>query len=51
VATSYTLLTHVSSRINHSIDESVSLDSVKEVMKTLAVFMADWCGLEPVADN
>jgi acetylornithine deacetylase len=35
----------------HGIDESVSLDSVKEVMKTLAVFMADWCGLEPIADN
>jgi acetylornithine deacetylase len=35
----------------HGIDESVSLESVKEVMKTLAVFMADWCGLEPVADN
>jgi hypothetical protein len=31
------------------IDESVSLGSMKEVMKTIAVFIAEWCGLEPVA--
>jgi len=33
----------------HGIDESVSLGSMKEVMKTIAVFIAEWCGLEPVA--
>ncbi len=30
-----------------SIDESVSLQSVKEVTQTLAIFLAEWCGLEP----
>ena len=29
-----------------SIDESVSLESMKQVTKTLAVFIAEWCGLE-----
>jgi len=32
----------------HGVDESVSLESTKEVTKTLAVFIADWCGLEPL---
>ena len=31
----------------HSFDERVHLESLKEVTKTVALFMADWCGLEP----
>ncbi|MFO1319565.1 MAG: ArgE/DapE family deacylase [Burkholderiales bacterium] len=30
----------------HGIDESVSLESVRQVTRVLAVFMARWCGLE-----
>jgi len=30
----------------HAIDESVSLESMKQVTKTLALFIASWCGLE-----
>eukprot|EP01120_Amphizonella_sp_Union-15-10_P017302 TRINITY_DN9579_c0_g1_i1.p1 TRINITY_DN9579_c0_g1~~TRINITY_DN9579_c0_g1_i1.p1 ORF type:complete len:432 (+),score=68.91 TRINITY_DN9579_c0_g1_i1:86-1381(+) len=30
----------------HGIDESVSLDSMKQVAKVLAVFISKWCGLE-----
>jgi len=33
---------------NCSIDESVSLDSMKSVARVLAVFIADWCGLEKI---
>ncbi|WP_431855960.1 M20 family metallopeptidase [Azospirillum sp.] len=32
----------------HGIDESVSLDSVARVTAVLALFMADWCGLESI---
>ena len=32
----------------HGFDERVSLDSVRQVTKTIALFIADWCGLEPV---
>ncbi|CAO3380921.1 Uncharacterized deacetylase [Azospirillum argentinense] len=32
----------------HGIDESVSLDSVAKVTAVLALFMADWCGLESI---
>ncbi len=32
----------------HGIDESVSLDSVRDVTRVLALFIAGWCGLEPV---
>lgn len=32
----------------HGIDESVSLDSLAKVTAVLALFIADWCGLEPV---
>jgi acetylornithine deacetylase len=35
----------VSERI-HSFDERVNLESLKEVTKTVALFMADWCGVE-----
>ncbi|MGQ9368025.1 M20 family metallopeptidase [Azospirillum sp. ST 5-10] len=30
----------------HGIDESVSLDSVRDVTRVLALFVAGWCGLE-----
>ena len=33
----------------HGIDESVSLQSVKEVTRVLALFLAEWCGTEPLA--
>eukprot|EP01101_Sappina_pedata_P000179 TRINITY_DN10184_c0_g1_i1.p1 TRINITY_DN10184_c0_g1~~TRINITY_DN10184_c0_g1_i1.p1 ORF type:complete len:457 (+),score=155.27 TRINITY_DN10184_c0_g1_i1:37-1371(+) len=32
----------------HGIDESVGLESLFRVCKVIALFMADWCGLEPV---
>lgn len=32
----------------HGFDERVSLESLKQVTKTIALFIADWCGLEPV---
>lgn len=32
----------------HGIDESVSLDSVRDVTRVLALFIAGWCGLEPI---
>ena len=32
----------------HAFDERVSLSSIKRVTGTLALFIADWCGLEPV---
>eukprot|EP01103_Thecamoeba_quadrilineata_P009207 TRINITY_DN1892_c0_g1_i1.p1 TRINITY_DN1892_c0_g1~~TRINITY_DN1892_c0_g1_i1.p1 ORF type:complete len:403 (+),score=86.99 TRINITY_DN1892_c0_g1_i1:227-1435(+) len=32
----------------HGIDESVCLKSLSDVTKVLAVFIADWCGLEPI---
>jgi acetylornithine deacetylase len=31
----------------HSIDEAVDLESVRRVTKTIALFMARWCGLRP----
>jgi acetylornithine deacetylase len=30
----------------HGFDERVDLDSVKAVTKTIALFIADWCGIE-----
>jgi acetylornithine deacetylase len=33
----------------HGIDERVNLDSILEVTKTQALFIAEWCGLEKVA--
>ena len=33
----------------HGFDERVSLTSVKQVTGTIALFIADWCGLEPVS--
>ena len=32
----------------HGFDERASLDSIKRVTKTIALFIADWCGVEPV---
>jgi len=33
----------------HAFDERVSLSSVKRVTGSIALFMADWCGLETIA--
>jgi acetylornithine deacetylase len=33
----------------HGVDEAVSLDSMKRVAATMAQFMVDWCGVEPLA--
>ena len=32
----------------HGFDERASLDSIRKVTKTIALFVADWCGVEPV---
>lgn len=32
----------------HGIDERVDLDSVRAVTKTMALFMAEWCGIERI---
>ncbi|MBV8839252.1 MAG: ArgE/DapE family deacylase [Alphaproteobacteria bacterium] len=32
----------------HGFDERVSLASVKRITSTIALFVADWCGLEPI---
>ncbi|SIT05525.1 M20 family metallopeptidase [Insolitispirillum peregrinum] len=32
----------------HGIDESVSLDSLRDVTRVLALFIAGWCGVEPI---
>eukprot|EP00697_Spironema_sp_BW2_P006028 gnl/Spiro4/18395_TR9847_c0_g1_i1.p1 gnl/Spiro4/18395_TR9847_c0_g1~~gnl/Spiro4/18395_TR9847_c0_g1_i1.p1 ORF type:complete len:446 (+),score=115.44 gnl/Spiro4/18395_TR9847_c0_g1_i1:29-1339(+) len=34
----------------HGIDESVSLDSMRNVTRTLALFVAQWCGLERISE-
>ncbi|MFU8881155.1 MAG: ArgE/DapE family deacylase [Rhodobacterales bacterium] len=34
----------------HGFDECVSLPSVRNVTKAMALFIADWCGTEPIAD-
>ena len=36
------------SRDIHGYDERVSLDSVRRVTKTIALFIADWCQLTPI---
>ncbi|WP_324752813.1 ArgE/DapE family deacylase [Roseovarius sp. Pro17] len=38
------------SRNIHGIDESVSLSSVQKITQTMALFIAEWCGTEPVDD-
>jgi acetylornithine deacetylase len=32
----------------HGFDERVSLESTRRVTKTIAAFIADWCGVEPI---
>lgn len=34
----------------HGFDEKVSISSIENVTRTIAYFMAMWCGLEPVSD-
>jgi acetylornithine deacetylase len=34
----------------HGLDERVDLDSVRRVTGAIALFIADWCGLEPLSD-
>lgn len=34
----------------HGFDERVSLASVKRITTAMALFVAEWCGLEPIAD-
>jgi len=33
----------------HGFDERVSLASVKRITGTIALFIAEWCGTEPIA--
>ena len=33
----------------HGFDERVSLSSLRRITKTMALFIADWCGVEPIA--
>ena len=33
----------------HGYDERVSLESVEKVTQAIALFIADWCGVEPIA--
>jgi acetylornithine deacetylase len=33
----------------HGFDERVSLSSLRRITSTMALFIADWCGLEPIA--
>ena len=37
------------SRNIHGFDEAVSLSSLKRITTTMALFVAEWCGVEPVA--
>jgi acetylornithine deacetylase len=37
------------SRNIHGVDECVSLASVERITTTMALFIADWCGVESVA--
>jgi acetylornithine deacetylase len=32
----------------HSFNERVDLESLRKITKTVAVFIAEWCGLEPI---
>jgi acetylornithine deacetylase len=41
-----TLVYGPTSRNIHGIDEAVELASVKRITKTIALFIADWCGVE-----
>ena len=35
----------------HGFDERVNLDSLCRVTQTIALFVAEWCGLEAIEDN
>ena len=35
----------------HGIDERVDLESVRNVTKVMALFIADWCGVVPLAGS
>ena len=37
------------SRAIHGFDEAVELDSIRRATKAIALFVADWCGVEPAA--
>ena len=39
------------SRNIHGFDECVSLSSVKRITGTIALFIAEWCGTEPIAER
>ena len=32
----------------HGFDERLSLESLRRVTKAIALFVAEWCGLEPI---
>lgn len=32
----------------HAFDERVHIESVRNITKTIALFIAEWCGLEPL---
>ncbi|WP_228281577.1 hypothetical protein [Brevibacterium pigmentatum] len=32
----------------HAFDERVHIESVRNITKTIALFTAEWCGLEPL---
>ena len=32
----------------HAFDERVNLESVQQITGTIALFVAEWCGLEPI---
>jgi acetylornithine deacetylase len=44
-----TLVYGPTSRNVHGSDEAVEIESVRRITKTIALFMARWCGTEPVA--
>jgi acetylornithine deacetylase len=35
----------------HGIDESVGLDSMHDITRTIALTMAEWCGVEPLSST
>ena len=43
-----TLVYGPSGENSHGFNERVNIESVREAAKTMALFVADWCGLEPI---
>ena len=35
----------------HGFDERVSLSSIKRITGTIALFIADWCGVERITET